>query len=96
MMAQRDPLGRNVSAAWNTDPAPLVEPKVTWATIGTFIGINVLLYVLELIRDTPLIVTGLPDWLEPPLLAALPTLIALVAGYRARHAPRPDLPPSQR
>lgn len=76
--------------------APAVEPKVTWASIATFVGLYLATALLELIRDEPLIVSPLPDWLEPILIGAVPALLALIAGYSAPHAPRPDLPPSKR
>lgn len=93
MTGMREP---NISRAWNTDPAPVLESKVAWASTWVFLGLNVVLYMLELIRDTPVLVTPLPDWMEPPLLSAIPTLLALVAGYLTKHTPRPDLPATQR
>ncbi len=77
-------------------PAPKVERKVTAATVAVFVGLSALMYVLELAMSTPFIVSPLPDVLEPPVLAVIPSVIALVAGYLARHTPRPDLPESKR
>lgn len=82
--------------AWNTDPAPAVEPKVTWASLAAGVGIAAATGVLELVADQPIIVTPLPDWLEPIVIGLVPFALAMVAGYRAHHAPRPDLPLSQR
>lgn len=80
-----------------TDPGtPLVEKKVKASTVGAFLGFSALVYLLELALATPVLVTPLPDVLEPLFLALLPSLITLVAGYRAQHTPRPDLPPAAR
>ena len=77
-------------------PAPAVERKVTWASVGAFLALSAGLYVLELIRDQPVLVTPLPDVLEPIVVALVPALVALLAGYQAAHTARPDLPPNQR
>lgn len=76
--------------------APAVEPKVTWASLATFVGLYIVTGLLELIRDQPVIVSPLPDWLEPIVVGLVPALLALVAGYSAPHAPRPDLPMDKR
>lgn len=74
------------------EPAP-IESKVKWSAAGAYIGTSVAVYVLELIMGEPVLVTPLPDALEPLVLALVPGLLAFVAGVRARHTPRPDLPP---
>lgn len=76
-------------------PAPL-ERKVTFAGVGAFLGFAALGYVVELVAAQPVLVTPLPDALEPLVLALVPALGAMIAGYRARHTPRPDLPPADR
>lgn len=50
------------------------------------------LFVVELIAAEPVIVTPLPDVLEPFVIALMPALVALFGGWRAKHTPRPDLP----
>lgn len=70
-----------------------VESKVKWSTVGAFVGLGVLGYVLQLVGDQPVLVTPLPDAIEPLVLAIVPALAAFVAGLRAKHTPRPDLPP---
>ncbi len=64
-----------------------------WSTAGAYIGAAAGMYVLELIAGDPVLVTPLPDVLEPVVLAIVPGLLALIAGLRAKHTPRPDLPP---
>lgn len=80
----------------NPDRSPGVERKVTFASVGAYLGFAALGYVVELVAAEPVLVTPLPDVLEPLLLALVPALGSLIAGYRARHTPRPDLPPAQR
>lgn len=72
-------------------PVP-VESKVKWSTVGAYVGASAGLFVLELIAAEPVIVTPMPDVLEPFVLAVLPALIALFGGWKAAHTPRPDLP----
>ena len=79
-----------------TGEAPAVEPKVTWASVATFVGLYLATGLLELVRDQPVIVSPLPDWLEPIVVGLVPALLALIAGYSAPHAPRPDLPAFKR
>jgi hypothetical protein len=70
-----------------------VESKVKWSTAGAYIGFTALMYVLELVAGDPVLVTPLPDVFEPLVLGIVPSLIAFVGGLRAKHTPRPDLPP---
>lgn len=70
-----------------------VESKVKWSTVGAFVGFSALMYVIELIAGDPVLVTPLPDVLEPLALGVAPALVAFLAGLRAKHTPRPDLPP---
>lgn len=69
-----------------------VENKVKWSTAAAYIGSAAGMYVLELIAGEPIIITPLPDVLEPIVLAMIPGVLALLAGLRAKHTPRPDLP----
>lgn len=65
-----------------------VEKKVTAATIAAYLGSTGLLAVLTAIQDNAGLVGGLPDGLEPFVLALVPTAIAFVGGWAARHTPR--------
>lgn len=69
----------------------MVETKVKWSTVGAFVGFSALMYVLELVASTPVLVTPLPDAVEPLVIGIIPSLVTFVAGYRARHTVRPDL-----
>lgn len=70
-----------------------VETKVKWSTAGAYIGFSLLAYVLELVSSDPVLVTPMPDVLEPLVISVAPALLAFVLGLRAKHTPRPDLPP---
>ena len=77
-------------------PAPPVERKVKWMGIWAFVASTALLGVLEAIGADPDLIAPLPVWAEAPLLAVLPTIVVLVAGYVTSHTPRPDLPMAKR
>lgn len=72
---------------------PPIENKVKWSTAGAYIGFTVGMYALELVAGDPVLVTPLPDALEPLAIGVIPALVAFLAGLRAKHTPRPDLPP---
>jgi len=65
-----------------------VEKKVTAASVATYLGSTGLLAVLTAVQDNTGLVAGLPDALEPFVLAVVPTAIAFVAGWAAKHSPR--------
>ncbi|MBP2370196.1 hypothetical protein [Pseudonocardia parietis] len=67
-----------------------VERKVAWSSIATYIASAAGLAALQAVGDTQLI-EALPDPAEPFALALLPLAATFVAGYKARHTPRPDL-----
>lgn len=71
---------------------PPVEAKVKWATLSAYFGSTVGMFVVELVSRDPVLVTPLPDVVEPFVVALAPALLALLAGIRAKHTPRPDLP----
>ncbi|MET9517046.1 holin [Streptomyces sp. NPDC002994] len=68
--------------------AARVEKKVTAATLAAYLGSTGLLAVLTAIQDNSGLVAGLPDGLEPFVLALIPTAITFVAGWAARHTHR--------
>lgn len=65
-----------------------VEKKVTAATLAAYLGSTGLLAVLTAIQDNSGLVGGLPDAVEPFLLALVPTAITFVSGWAARHTHR--------
>ncbi len=72
--------------------ASKVEAKVRWATLWAYFGSALGMHAVELIARDPVLVTPLPDVVEPFVVALAPALLALLAGIRTRHTPRPDLP----
>ncbi|MFD0405631.1 holin [Kitasatospora sp. NPDC127116] len=68
-----------------------VETKVKAAAAATYVASTSLLAGLTVVQDHPGLVGWLPAWLAPFVLAVVPTAIAGVAGYQAKHTPRPDL-----
>lgn len=66
-----------------------VEKKVTAASLGAYAGSAGLLAVLTAIQDQPGLVAGLPDAVEPLVLALVPGLVTFIGGWYARHTPRP-------
>ncbi|MFD8556608.1 hypothetical protein ACFV1N_04855 [Streptosporangium canum] len=73
-----------------------VEAKVKWASFGGYIGSVALLGALQAVDADHSLIAFWPDWLEALTIPLLPTAIAAVAGWKAKHTARPDLPPSQR
>lgn len=64
-----------------------VEAKVKWAGIATYLATTGGLAVLQGVTDVEL-VDALPPALAPFVLALLPALVALLAGYQAPHTSR--------
>jgi len=65
-----------------------VEKKVTAATAGTYVASTALLAGLEAVQDQAELVSWVPSAVAPFVLALVPTAIAFVSGWRARHTPR--------
>jgi hypothetical protein len=75
---------------------PPVEGKVKASTAGAYLGLLALLTVLQTVNTNLDLIAFLPDWLETLTIPLLPGLATYTGGYLAKHAPRPDLPMSQR
>lgn len=66
-----------------------VETKVKASGLAAF-GISAgALAILSAVQEQPGLVAGLPDVIEPLVLALVPGAAAYVAGWFARHTPRP-------
>jgi hypothetical protein len=65
-----------------------VEKKVTAASVAAYLASTGLLAILTAIQDNAGLVGGLPDALEPFVLALVPTAVTFVAGWAAKHTPR--------
>ncbi|MFC6080897.1 hypothetical protein [Sphaerisporangium aureirubrum] len=80
-------------------PAPTKKPvewKVKAASLGTYLGTVAGLAVLQTLDADHSLIAFLPDVIEAITLPLIPTGIAWLAGYKAKHTPRPDLPADQR
>lgn len=69
------------------DNTGTVEPKVKWATIGTYLsGVIVLALVNAFTgNENALLIETLPDAVEPFVLPAVPAIVAAISGYFAKH-----------
>ncbi|MGC5009732.1 hypothetical protein ACLQ2R_03100 [Streptosporangium sp. DT93] len=79
-----------------TESRPPIERKVTASTVGAYFGSVAGLAVLQALGADVSILGPLPDLLESLIVSLLPGGIAFIAGLKAKHTPRPDLPQSQR
>lgn len=64
-----------------------MERKTTVATIAAYIASAGILEVLMLVNGDNDLLGFLPDFAEALLIPTLPTLVAAVAAYKARHVP---------
>ncbi|MGI5292634.1 hypothetical protein ACQEVF_58835 [Nonomuraea polychroma] len=75
---------------------PPVETKVKAMTLTSYLAGVAGMAVLQAVSADPSMIAFLPDWVEAITLPLLPTALAAVAGFKARHTPRRDLPDDQR
>lgn len=68
-----------------------VETKVkaaTWAAAA----VGVLITVLNAVAADSSLLGALPAWLQGVVTVAAPPLVTFLAGWKARHTPRPQTP----
>lgn len=65
-----------------------IEAKVKAATSVTFVA-SLLLAVLNAVSADSALLDPLPAWLQAALVALIPTAVTYLAGWQARHTPRP-------
>ncbi|HUR06296.1 MAG TPA: hypothetical protein VM347_27360 [Nonomuraea sp.] len=75
---------------------PPVETKVKAMGLASYLAGVAGMAVLQVVSADASMIAFLPDWVEAITLPLLPTALAAVAGFKARHTPRPDLPADQR
>lgn len=68
-----------------------IEKKVTTSAIAAYLGVMVLLQILGAVSGNPLLIDGLPDWLEAIIIPVIPAAITFLTGYQTKHTPRADL-----
>lgn len=66
-----------------------IESKVVASTAMTFV-VGLAVALLNAIAADSSLLGPLPSWLQAPLLALVPSALAFLAGYQARHTPRTD------
>ncbi|MEU2316012.1 holin [Streptomyces albidoflavus] len=71
-------------------PSAPIETKVKASSVATYLLSLAALAILGAVTDNPGLVAGLPDVLEPFVLALVPAAASAVAGWAAPHTPRPD------
>ena len=67
-----------------------IEKKVKAASAVTYLVSLAALAILGAVTDDPSLISGMPDALEPFVLALIPAASAAIAGWAAPHTPRPD------
>lgn len=68
-----------------------IEKKVTASSAVAYLASLAGLAVLGGVTNDPSLVSGMPDALEPFVLALVPAAAAWVAGWAAPHTPRSDV-----
>ncbi|GGS47660.1 holin [Streptomyces violaceus] len=71
-------------------PSAPIEKKVKLASVVTYLASLAGLAVLGAVTDDPSLVSGMPDALEPFVLALVPAASSAIAGWAAPHTPRSD------
>ncbi|WP_327671807.1 MULTISPECIES: holin [unclassified Streptomyces] len=67
-----------------------IEKKVTASSALAYLASLAGLAVLGGVTDDPSLISGMPDALEPFVLALVPAAASWIAGWAAPHTPRPD------
>ncbi|MEV0779166.1 holin [Streptomyces sp. NPDC050428] len=71
-------------------PSAPIETKVKVSSALTYLLSLAGLAILGAVTDDPSLISGMPDALEPFVLALLPAAAAAVGGWGAPHTPRSD------
>lgn len=64
-----------------------VEAKVKSATAATFVVSLVIAVLNSVVADESLL-QPLPSWLQPILIAFVPTAVTFLSAWNAKHTPR--------
>lgn len=67
-----------------------IETKVKVSSVVTYLASLAGLAILGAVTDDPSLISGMPDVLEPFVLALIPAASAAIAGWAAPHTPRSD------
>ncbi|MFD3574782.1 holin [Streptomyces sp. NPDC058644] len=69
-------------------PSDPIETKVKASSVATYLVSLAALAILGGVTDDPSLISGMPDVLEPFILALIPAATNAVAGWAAPHTPR--------
>lgn len=69
------------------DNTSVIEPKVKWASIATYVASALLMGLVNLLsdNDNQLLIEVLPDSVEWLILPLVPMAVAFAAGFSAKH-----------
>lgn len=73
--------------ASSSDP---IETKVKASSAATYLISLASLAILGGVTDDPSLISGMPDALEPFVLALIPAATTAITGWAAPHTPRAD------
>ncbi|MEV7140777.1 holin [Streptomyces tauricus] len=68
-----------------------IETKVKAGSAVAYVVSLAALAILGAVTDDPSLISGMPDALEPFVLALVPAAASWVAGWAAPHTPRSDV-----
>ncbi|MEU0675491.1 holin [Streptomyces sp. NPDC006172] len=71
-------------------PTP-IEKKVKASSAVAYLASLAGLAILGAVTDDPSLIAGMPDALEPFVLALVPAAASAIAGWAAPHTPRSDV-----
>lgn len=71
----------------------MIEAKVKAATVAVYLLCTGGLAIVNAVQGDTSLLGFLPVWAEPFVVGILPALASFIAGYQAKHTPRPDLGP---
>ncbi|MGW8746549.1 holin [Streptomyces sp. NPDC055794] len=72
-------------------PSAPIEKKATAGSALAYLASLAGLAILGGVTDDPSLISGMPDTLEPFVLALVPAAGAWIAGWAAPHTPRSDV-----
>ncbi len=67
-----------------------IEKKVKASSAVAYLASLAGLAILGAVTDDPSLISGMPDALEPFVLALVPAAASAIAGWAAPHTPRAD------
>ncbi|WP_371670034.1 holin [Streptomyces sp. NBC_00289] len=72
-------------------PSAPIEKKVKASSALAYVASLAGLAILGALTDDPSLISGMPDALEPFVLALVPAAASWIAGWAAPHTPRSDV-----